>query len=260
MPELPDVEGFKQYFDRTTLHKRVEGATVLDVRLLHGMEPEQFVRRLKGRRFEASHRHGKHLFALLDDGSALAMHFGMTGLLQLYGRDEAQPRFTCVAFEFDNGSNLAYVNRRRLGAMRLVDDVDQFVAEQQLGPDALDQRLDGRTYAERVRGRRSAIKSVLMNQEIVAGIGNVWADDILFQARLHPQKNADELDDKTLRELHRIMRRVLSTGARHGGDVDALPRGYLLPHREEGECPRCGGAIRKMTLSGRSTYFCPKCQ
>jgi formamidopyrimidine-DNA glycosylase len=149
---------------------------------------------------------------------------------------------------------------RKLGHFERVDDVDAYVRDKALGPDALDD-LDLKTFRERVREHRRMIKPVLTDQKIIAGIGNVYADEVLFQAQIHPRTPAEGLADDDLKRLHRATQRVLKKAIAAGADVKALPHSYLLPHRgTEDPCPRCGGAVRKIKLSNRPTLFCPRCQ
>lgn len=191
----------------------------------------------------------------------ITMHFGMTGELEYYSPDrQERPRYARVIFSFEGGHRLAYISRRMLGRVGVADDMAGYIEAHDLGPDALAKDLDPKKFVERLQGHRGPIKSTLMNQQIIAGIGNEWGDEILYQAKLHPEAASDELDANRLKKLYRVMRRVLKTGARHGGDAGKLPRRYLLVHRDEGRCPACGARTEKVKVGGRSSYFCPKCQ
>jgi formamidopyrimidine-DNA glycosylase len=135
--------------------------------------------------------------------------------------------------------------------------VDRF----QLGPDALRDAKDFQTFRDAVAGGRGTIKSALMNQEKLAGVGNVYSDEILYQAHLHPKTGVDGLDGKQLRRLHRCMIRVLETTIQRRADVSQVPRTWLLPHRQEGEpCRRCGRTLTRATIAGRTSYVCENCQ
>lgn len=261
MPELPDVERFKTYVDETALHQEIAKVQVTDAAALEDVSQRTFRQTLRGRSFTSTARHGKFLFVHAQEPPVLVLHFGMTGYLE-YGREDSDPpAHTRVLFHFATGNRLAYVCQRKLGMVTLTDDQQGFIAQHELGPDALDDALTPEVFCERVAGRRGAVKSVLMNQEIVAGLGNVYADEILFQARVAPGHRVDELDEKTLRKLHRTMRRVLHTVIRKNVEVSRLPRAYLLPQRDpDGHCPRCGREIKTGKISGRGTYFCDHCQ
>jgi formamidopyrimidine-DNA glycosylase len=261
MPELPDVEGFKEYLDATSLHQKIARTRVSDERLLEDTSPRTLAQRLKGAELKATERYGKYLFARVSAGGWLLLHFGMTGGLTYYREEADAPEYAKVTLDFENGYHLAYTNMRVLGKVGFVEDMKAYVEHQGLGPDALGDGLTGKKFAELLAGRKGPIKARLMDQSMMAGVGNEYSDEILFQARLHPMTDAASLSDSEIRELYRVMRRVLRTAASKGGDSSKLPRGYLLPHRAKGEpCPRCGGEVQKITVNGRSGYFCPSCQ
>ena len=244
MPELPDVEIYKRYLDRHALRQPIERVAVNDARILGDLPAEAFVARLRGNRFEASRRHGKHLLVRLQQDGWLTLHFGMTGNLVAF-RDEADdPPYDRVRFDFAGGRHLAYVNRRMLGRVGLADDADAFIQAQELGPDALDPAFDLEAFAKATRGRRRDVKSVLMDQALIAGIGNIYADEILFQARLHPKTMMASLSEQQRAVLFDQIKAVLKTAIECGAGaeqfLDRLPVDYLLPQRDKGgECPRC---------------------
>ncbi len=205
---------------------------------------------LRGKAFRRVVRHGKHLFA--DAGDVwLHLHFGMTGDLSYYrSRD---PRFGRVIFDFENGAHLAFEDMRLFGVADLTDDPDVYIAAHRLGPDPLELTLP--RFRELVASRRRAVKSLLMSQDVIAGIGNLYADETLFQTSIHPRRN--QLSDDEVRRIYRTMRRILTTVIeRKARNADYPPR-YLIMHREEGaRCPRCGGTIRRTVVFGRTTYYC----
>lgn len=261
MPELPDVETFKRYLDATSLHKTIEEVDVRSERLVPATTPSELAAALRGHAFTSTRRHGKHLFALLDGGGALELHFGMTGELKAYQDPSREPEYAQAVVRFENGDHLALVMPRKLGELRIVDDVDAFVDENELGPDALDEAFDEDAFVRALSGRRGMIKSALMNQETLAGLGNVYSDEILFQAGVHPRTKVADLHEETLRELYRTMRRVLHVVVDHHARPGELPDGYLTGRREEGApCPRCDGELRTIEVSGRTGYYCPACQ
>ena len=187
MPELPDVELYKRYLDEHALGRTIEGVVVNDARILGDLPVETFVARLKGNRFEDSRRRGKHLLVRLHRDGWLTLHFGMTGSLACFRKEADDPPYDRVRFDFKDGGHLAYVNRRMLGRVGLADDAEKFIEAEELGPDALDPAFDLQAFDRAIAGRRRDVKSVLMDQTLIAGIGNIYADEILFQARLHPQ-------------------------------------------------------------------------
>lgn len=265
MPELPDVENFKRYLDATSLHKKIDGVYVGTTKILRNISGRKLKDALRGRSIERTCRRGKHLFAALDDGKWLTLHFGMTGRLAYFKRLDDDPEHDRFRLDFDNGYHLAYENQRLFGHVGLVQDLDAFIAEEGLGPDAMDDSLDQETFSNLMKGRRGGIKSALMDQSLVAGIGNIYADEILFQAKLHPDASVQKLSNEQLRTLYKTTRRVLRVAIDRGAGSEELaarlPRTYLLPHREEGQqCPRCKGTIEVTKTAGRTTYYCPQCQ
>lgn len=142
-----------------------------------------------------------------------------------------------------------------------VRDVDAFIRGKGLGPDVLGDDFDFVAFKGALSGRRAMVKTTLMNQEIMAGIGNVYSDEILFQARLHPRVNIDDLDQETLHTLFRKLKSVLHTAIEHDANPDEFPSSFLTPHRQEGDpCPACEGQVERVKVSGRSAYYCPSCQ
>jgi formamidopyrimidine-DNA glycosylase len=263
MPELPDVELMSRRLQRTALRKPITGVAVRDARILAGVDAKAFAAALRGRRFERALRRGKHLLVTLDDGRWLTLHFGMTGDLVAFAADAEEPKFTRVCFDFADGNHLAYTSRRILGRVGLAEDAAAFIAAENLGSDALD--LDRDAFDRILERRKGAVKGLLMDQAALAGIGNIYSDEILFQARLHPQTPVDRLAAKARTRLYRAMREVLETaiaveaGSEHG--AERLPRGYLLPQRQKGgRCPACGGALDTVKVGGRTGYYCPHCQ
>lgn len=263
MPELPDVEVFKRYIDATSLHKTVRRVTAPAPKILADLSENRLSRAVCGRQFVASRRWGKHLFLAMDDDQWLAMHFGMTSYPR-YQRDDdpeaaEDARFDAVRFFFDNGYLLAFNSRRKLGRIRLVDSPEAFAREHSLGPDAL--ALDEDEFVEMVGRARGGLKSLLMNQSRLSGLGNETSDEILFQARWHPERQVRSLNEEDRRKLFRLMRKVLEADLEAGADQDRMPDWFLLPRRQEGEsCPRCGGSISNIKAGGRSAYICPDCQ
>lgn len=257
MPELPEVETYARYFAKHALAQRIRRVDVRDERILGGIRKDAFVRKLKGRAFRSVRRHGKHFFADAEAGW-LHLHFGMTGDLAYY-RDEDAPRFARVVFDFDNGAHLAFEDMRLFGVVDLIKDPDAFIRERNLGPDPLDPKLTIARFAEILEGRRGAIKSLLMSQDILAGLGNLYVDEILYQTGIHPRRPVHKIRDR--KALYETMRRILRESVAHRANYAEFPQESFFHHREEGErCPRCGGTIRRTVVFGRTTYFCAKHQ
>jgi formamidopyrimidine-DNA glycosylase len=259
MPELPDVEMFKRYLDATSLYQRIVDVDVRSAYLLKGVSGRELARALKGHRFESSRRHGKHLFVRADDDVSLRLHFGMTGFLRYFKDDEKTPPHVRVVFVFENDHRLAFDDQRMFGEIGLIKDVDEFVKKRGLGPDALD--VDLGDFKNILAKHRGAVKSILLNQKLIAGIGNIYADEILFRARIHPATGTSDLSDKALAKLFRAVGYILRKAIAAEADVDLMPKSWLLPHRGKGgKCPRCGGELRSATIGGRTAWFCTQCQ
>lgn len=259
MPELPDVEVFRQYLNATALHQRIDHVHTESPSLLQGSTPQSLGRSLNGARFEATRRHGKFLFIDLTDKGWLVLHFGMTGKLKYYRDQQAPPDYTQLLITFHNRYHLAYIAPRKLGRITLTDSVENFIHDQELGPDALD--LTTEDLLERAEGRRGSMKSWLMNQSILAGVGNIYSDEILFQAGVHPRQPVKAMSREALQDLHAALRRVLKSAIKAGAEPDRMPADFLLPHRKEGgHCPKCEAELKQLKISGRSAWYCPACQ
>lgn len=259
MPELPEVETTKRYLDATALHQTIGRAHVGAARVLHGMTPQDLDRRLHGHALETTRRHGKYLFVRVDEAGWLVLHFGMTGRLQYAKSAGDLPQHAALLLPFENGAGLAYIDPRKFGRVDWTGDPDAYVAARGLGPDILTLGLaDFRALAQ---GRRGSVKAWLMDQGIMAGIGNIYSDEILFQAGIHPRHSVTDLDEGKLEALHKALRRVLRQAVDAGAEPEAMPRSFLLPRRKAGaRCPRCGGQVAQLKAGGRTAYYCPQCQ
>lgn len=256
MPELPEVEIYARYFAEHALGQKITSVDVLDERIL-GARKEEFVRALKGRSFTNVRRHGKHLFAEAGK-SWLHLHFGMSGDLSYYRDPNPPPRFARVVFNFAGGAHLAFEDMRLFGVVDLTPSPDEYIREHRLGPDPVDAKFTLRIFRKIAERRRGAIKALLMSQGVIAGVGNLYADETLFQSSIHPRRPVDGLSDAEVRRIHKNLRRILREVIARNTDY---PRRYFIHHREEGaRCPRCGGEIRRTVVFGRTTYFCGKHQ
>ena len=259
MPELPDVETFKRYFDASSLHQRIGHVDVCDPYILKDISACELELRLKGRQFKSSRRHGKHLFVRADDDLWLRLHFGMTGSLHYFKAEEQAPRHTRVLFVFANTHSLAFEDQRKFGEIGLIEDVNEFLKKRALGPDALSINLS--QFRTIFQERRGAVKTILLNQKLIAGIGNIYTDEILFRARIHPATCASALKEKTVAKLFRAARYILKKAIEAKADANLMPKSWLLPHRGKGgKCPGCGRKLRSATIAGRTAWFCAHCQ
>jgi formamidopyrimidine-DNA glycosylase len=261
MPELPEVESFRQYFNSTSLHNKIKEVDVLNKKILTKVSPALLKRNLKENKFESTDRIGKNMFALLSNKKWLTIHFGMTGYLSYFKNKEDAPKYTRLLIRFDNDYYLAYDCMRMFGKVGLIDDLTKYVKEKKLGIDPLDEKLNLKKFYELFNGRTGTIKSALMNQSILAGIGNIYSDEILFQAGIHPALNIKKLKEADLKTIYRKINSILKKAISVKADYEKFPQGYLLHDRKPGtDCPKCSGKIIKKTIGGRSSYFCNKHQ
>ena len=264
MPELPDVEIFNRLVLGQCCARTIAQAVIRDHGILQGIPADALQARLKGEPIRSSARYGKHLFILLRAG-ALTMHFGTNGSLRLVLRDGSEPPYTRLRLDFDDGDRLAYVNPRRLGGVGICDSVEQFVAQLGLGPDILDAAFDLKAFTAVLAASKRDIKAVLMDQRVMAGLGNIYSDEVLFQARIHPDTAAGNIRGESAVRLFSAMHETLDTAIRCGAgaerSVERLPKDFLLPQRHRGgHCPRCGTALVIAKHAGRTSYYCPRCQ
>jgi formamidopyrimidine-DNA glycosylase len=259
MPELPDLVALKRYFDATALHQGVRQVSVSREYILGDLTPRRLAEAVTGRAFESTTRYGKNLLIRQDGPPWIRMHFGMTGSLRYYKHGDDEPEYCRVRFSFENGYHLAYVSQRLLGRVSLTPGPEAFVEEEGLGPDA--RRISREEFTDIVQGRRGMLKSTLMNQHVIAGLGNVYVDEVLFHAGLRPRDTIDTLNREDLRQLYETVQEVLETSIELGSDARDFPADWLVHSRGEGEaCPGCGGTIEQVKVSQRSSYVCPRCQ
>ena len=265
MPELPDLECFRLMAERHFLRHTVSGVAVSDPAALEGITGTALDRDLKGHRLERCERHGKVLFLDFGDARVVVMHFGPAGALRCVAVDDEEPAYTRVRIDFSADGDLAYVNRRRIGRVRLTKSVADFIRRAKLGPDVMDADFTLADFTARLDGREQPIKLLLMDQAKLAGIGNTWSDEILFQARVRPTAPAGSLDANHQRHLFRAVRETFRTAIdldpTKADFLERLPSDFLLPRRHpDGLCPRCGKALEQVRLGGHTSTFCPHCQ
>ncbi|GIU99061.1 MAG: formamidopyrimidine-DNA glycosylase [Actinomycetota bacterium] len=253
MPELPDVEAARQRLAEAATGRLVR-RVVADRRFVRNVHPEDLARALRGRRLAEPRRLGKWLLCPTDR-PVLLLHFGMTGGLVLGGGRSPYDR---LVLELE-GLEVRVRDVRRLGGAWLARSEDEAAALLEgLGPDAL--AIDRATFLERLARRRGGTKAVLMDQGFVAGIGNLYADEICWRARIHPRTPVTALDVRARTALHRAVREVLGTAVGRIGRPP--PPGWLLSARggPDARCPRCRTPLARTTAAGRTTYLCPACQ
>jgi formamidopyrimidine-DNA glycosylase len=253
---LPDVEGFRVALARSLPGRRVQHVHVLDAGVLRNASPRTFGRNLVGKRFDEPRRHGKWLL-LPTDGPVLMVHSGMTGHPYFASAGDDEEGYERLVITLDRGE-LRYADLRKLRGVWLAPAEEVTAVMGRQGPDALG--LDVRGFTEALAGRRGRLKPTLMDQAVIAGLGNLLVDEICWQSRLHPASSVAGLDAGDIRLLHRTMRRVLRTAVRHAR-VPGLPR-WLTGARDgpDPSCPRCGTRLARRRIGGRTSVWCPHCQ
>jgi formamidopyrimidine-DNA glycosylase len=261
MPELPEVETRLLYFQRVALGKRVEKVIVTAPNMIKSSGARAFVKGMRGRRFVEASRRGKYLIVSLDPGGALILHFGMGGDLHYYKSPNDRPDYTRMEFLLTNGWRLAFTCPRKICRVMLVDDPAEIPALKEMGPEPLGNAFSLAFLQRLIEERpRRQIKPLLMDQRMIAGVGNIYADEILFEAKVRPDRTAASLSEEEIKRIHRETRRVLRRSLRTAADEE-FPADFLVSRSARGAlCKICGQPIEKKTIGGRTAYFCPQCQ
>ena len=273
MPELPEVETTARGLRARLIDRMVVSIGGVDwPRMLPNTSEIELQETLVGGRVVSIGRKGKYLLIELDGDRWLVIHRKMSGNLLLGPADASPARHTHLQIAFDDGTALRFVDPRKFGRVylfRSADELTTFLTER-LGPDSL-LELDEAMLVTKLRGRRGRIKSLLLDQAFLAGVGNLYADEALWEARVHPLRTADTLSTTEIKRLARAIKQVLTLGIERRGtsfssyrDADGAPgdnQSFLKVYGRESEpCPRCGRPISRIQIGARSSHFCRKCQ
>jgi len=274
MPELPEVETVRTSLEPRLVGRRFDDVEILDSRLTRPINPAEVAAELTGERVAAVDRRGKYLIVRFESGLVLLIHLRMTGSLahSRNGALASAKSHVRAVVRLDDGSDVAYRDVRRFGTWLVLraDELDSYLAAR-LGLEPLERGFSASKLAERLEGRRAPIKAALLDQRNLAGVGNIYADEALWRARIDPRRSAGELDVPEIRALHRGIRRSLEAGiARQGatlrdyrtpdGAAGGMQHEFKVYGRGGEPCPRCGAPIEKTRVGGRGTWFCPSCQ
>jgi formamidopyrimidine-DNA glycosylase len=270
MPELPEVETVARGLHRLLVGRTIVGATVHWPRTIAFPPVDEFHKGVVGRQVVSVGRRGKYVVLNLDRG-CLLIHLKMTGRLLVVPAGDPVDDHTHALFDLDDGSQLRFQDTRKFGRVYLVDDPEQVTA--QLGPEPLAEDFSLDDFRRLLARRSGRLKSLLLNQQFLAGLGNIYADEALFAARLHPLRRADSLTAEEQARLYVAIRQVLNRAVANRGttlddrgytDATGQAGGYqeqIAVYGRAGEpCPVCQTAIERIVLGGRSTHFCPRCQ
>ncbi len=267
MPELPEVETIRKELSPWIVGQSFTEVTISDDRMVAAGSADEIRRGLIGQTIESLGRRGKYLIVHLSNGRWLIIHLRMTGALLL--NPKGVEHYTRAVFHFSGGHRLLFRDPRRFGLIWLVDDAHTVVGK--LGPDPLGENFAPGILGQRLSRHRIPIKAALLDQGIIAGIGNMYADEALFAARIHPLRKANDLSGKEVRALHNCICRILQAGiSSKGASVDTYvrPEGNLgraqcdfkVAHKGGEPCSICGSAIERVPIQNRGSYFCPTCQ
>jgi formamidopyrimidine-DNA glycosylase len=273
MPELPEVETIRAKLEPQLVGRRFDRVEISDARLVRPFEPQVVAAELKGERIVALERRGKYLIVRFESGRALLIHLRMTGSLRhAAGGTLGDDPYRRAVVRLDDGSDVAYRDVRRFGTWLLLEphELDPYLGDR-LGVEPLGRAFTSRRLGQRLEHRRAPVKAALLDQRTVAGLGNIYVDEALWRARIHPLRPAGSLTPGELAEVTKAIKAALRTGvARQGASL----RDYSTPDGGRGEmqdrfrvygregepCPRCGTPIEKIRAGGRGTWYCPACQ
>ncbi|CAA9237655.1 MAG: Formamidopyrimidine-DNA glycosylase [uncultured Chloroflexi bacterium] len=274
MPELPEVETIRADLESRLTRRTLTGGQFFWDRTAGrpAADPAGVIQGVTGRTVEAAERRGKFLVLRLSGGAALVVHLRMTGRLTLQPSGAARSGSLRALFSLDYGSELHFEDQRKFGRIYFAED-DTALAEvlSKLGPEPLEEHFSLESFRELVRGRRAQLKPLLLDQRFVAGLGNIYVDEALFRAQLHPLRRSDTLSKEDVTRLHAAIGEALRQGIANRGTTlsdyrdswgtAGLNREQLLVFRRDGKpCPRCGTPIEKIRVGQRGTHLCPSCQ
>ena len=267
MPELPEVETVRRRLEPVLVGRTVRRAAISDARLTRPYDPDEVAAELRGERVAAVDRRGKYLMIRFASDRVLLVHLRMTGGFRL--EPDTHER---AVLALDDGTRVAYRDVRRFGTWLLLEphEVDPYLAAK-VGDEPFDALFTVARLGERLERRRAPVKAALLDQRTLAGMGNIYVDEALWRARIHPLRPAESLDRNETRRLHRAIRAALEAGiARQGstlrdyrqpdGSTGAMQDEFKVYGREGEPCDRCGTPIAKTRAGGRGTWFCPTCQ
>ena len=274
MPELPEVQTIVNDLNAAGLiGKTINGASVYWPRTIAELSPDLFCRRLKNRWFTAIRRRGKYLVFELSDGNTLLMHLRMSGRLNLVAADIPRTKHEHVVISFNKGSQLRFHDPRKFGRLHLVKDPERILSR--LGVEPLVTEFSAKSLAERLKPRKRQLKPLLLDQTFIAGLGNIYVDEALWEAKLHPLRNSASLSMQEIKALHRAIPKVLKRGLKNlGTSLGTGQTNFYSVARHRGRnkdqlnvfrrtglpCPRCRTLIERIIVGQRSTHICLKCQ
>ena len=273
MPELPEVENVVLGLKNLIKNYIITSVRIKEANLIAYPELHEFQKQIKNRKIKDITRRGKYILIHLVEDKIMVIHLRMTGKLLVKSSDEALEKHTHIIFKLSQNTDLRFNNVRKFGRIYLIDS-DNYEAAgglSELGPEPLAPDFSFEKFKELFKGRTAKIKSLLLNQKFIAGLGNIYTDEVLYRSDVYPKKHADKLTEKELKKIYNNIRKILKLGIKYNGTtfsdyVNAFGekgsfQEKLQVYQKEGEkCHKCKERITKDKVSGRSTYYCPNCQ
>ncbi len=269
MPELPEVETVKNELTPHIIGRKLTGITFFWEGIVKQIPAAEFRSRLIGQEITGLDRHGKYLVFTLSGDDLMVMHLKMSGSL-LVSRDAAEPpKYTRAIIHLDEGTNIIFRDPRKFGAMWLVGD--RRTITDKLGPEPLEADFTPAVLAQRLHARKAPIKALICDQSVIAGVGNMYADEALFAARIHPLRWGGSLSPEEIERLFQAIQQILRAAiadkgasivdyTRPGGEPGTAHFAFKVAHGRGSACPVHNVPIQRITVRNRGTYFCPKCQ
>jgi len=276
MPELPEVETIRRQLYEKILNKKIKNVEILEAKMLQGISAKNFKKIISGKKIKNIFRRGKLLVFELSCNYYLVIHLKLTGQLIFQSKKEKdkKKKYTYFIYTFSDGDKLLHNDLRKFGYVRLLkkEEVEKFLEEKKYGIEPLSKEFTLSKFKEILSKKpKSKIKPLLMNQSFIAGIGNIYSQESCWCAKILPIRNVKTLKNEEIKNLYNCLIKILKEAITYrGASVDAYvdihgKKGNFVPKlkvygREGEKCYRCGAKIKKITLAGRSTYYCPKCQ
>ncbi len=273
MPELPEVETIVIGLRELIIGHTINDVIIKEKNIIAFPSPKEFQKELLKKSITAIDRRGKYILIRIEGNKTLVIHLRMTGRLLVKPRGLSYDKHTHIIFKFDDEMDLRFHNVRKFGRMYLVDSGDYGPAGglDKLGPEPLSEEFTLEVFMEIINTRKTNIKSLLLNQSFLAGLGNIYVDEALFRAFISPRRKADNLSDQEKQRLYQAIRSVLKSGVESGGTTFSdylnakgekgnFQKQLKVYQQEDKECPNCGHRIIKEKIAGRGTHYCPDCQ
>jgi len=252
MPELPEVETFKKYFDGTSLNQKILDVSISDGKIIRNIDDDDFAEKLKGQSFIASTRRGKYLFGQLENDSHVLFHFAMTGDLKYYSEEEDRPKYERFHILFEDGMKLGFDCLRKFARIEYIENLEEYISNKGLGEDAL--VISETEFLQKMEGRKTAIKGFLLNQKLIAGVGNLYADEICYQAKIYPGSKVNDIPKKKRKEIYSLMQSILSFAIERAAHYKDYPDDWFWKWRVKGgESEK--GEIMVEKIAGRTTFY-----